>query len=217
MMPDLYLPAGRLSVLCLAAHPDDVEIGCGGTLLELIAARPETRLRFVTLTGSDERQQEALAAAEAFAPGSTSRFGGLPDGRLPAHWAQVKQLLEDVAAEDGPPDLIFAPRRDDAHQDHRLISELVPTVWRNALVMEYEIPKWDGDLGPVSTYVAIPEATARRKFDLLDRVYLSQLGRDWWSEDTFLSLMRLRGIECRTRYAEGFVVRKQRLSWSVPS
>lgn len=212
MMPELHLPTGSPSVLCLAAHPDDIEIGCGGTLLELVSARPGIRPRFCTLTGGPERQREARAAAEAFAPGSTSRFAGLPDGRLPAHWNQVKQFLEDVAAEHESPDLIFAPRREDAHQDHRLTSELVLTVWRNALVLEYEIPKWDGDLGPVSTYVPISEENARRKFELLDRAYQSQVGRDWWGEDTFLGLMRLRGIECRSKYAEGFVVRKQRLS-----
>jgi LmbE family N-acetylglucosaminyl deacetylase len=119
----------------------------------------------------------------------------------------VKQRLEELARTVRP-DLVLAPRREDAHQDHRLLAEVVPTVWRDSLVLHYEIPKWDGDLRPVTHYVPLDDAVARRKVDLLDECYPSQRGRDWWDEEMFLGLMRLRGMECRRRYAEGFVVVK---------
>ncbi|WP_278235253.1 PIG-L family deacetylase [Isoptericola sp. AK164] len=196
----------------MAAHPDDIEIACGGTLLGL-AARGGVAATFATLTGTPERRAEAEAAAQSFLPGATSRFWSLPDGHLPAHWGAVKGALEELARDLGPGaiDLVLAPGRDDAHQDHRLVAELVPTVWRDALVLEYEIPKWDGDLRRVSTYVPVDAADARRKVELLAKHYPSQVGRDWWDDETFLGLMRLRGMECRSTYAEGFTVRKQRL------
>jgi LmbE family N-acetylglucosaminyl deacetylase len=203
---ELGLPPGPLTVLCVGAHPDDIEIGCGGTLLRLAAARRITA-RNVVMTGTTERRAEAENAAAAFLPGSTVDVLGLPDGRLPAHWDAVKDALESVATAIRP-DVIFAPRRDDSHQDHRLVAELISTAWRDSLVLRYEIPKWDGDLRPVSHYVPLAEPDARRKVELLDKSYPSQVGRDWWDEDTFLGLMRLRGIECRARYAEGFVVDK---------
>ncbi len=205
-MIGLRLPDGPLEILCLGAHPDDIEIGCGGTLLTL-GSRPGLRATFAVLTGSPERHTEAQAAARAFVPGAATRLHGLPDGRLPAHWDEVKEALE-VLARDIRPDVVFCPRRDDAHQDHRLVAELTPTVWRDALVLEYEIPKWDGDLGRPSWYVGLDEETARRKVTLLDRCFPSQAGRDWWREDTFLGLMRLRGMECRAEAAEAFVVSK---------
>lgn len=208
-MIGVRLPPGNLSVLCLAAHPDDIEIGCGGTLLEL-GARGEVNATFVTLTGTAQRRGEAMAAAGVFLPGTRCLSMDLPDGRLPAHWGEVKQALEDIAA-DAKPDLILGPSRDDAHQDHRLLAELIPTVWRDALVLEYEIPKWDGDLGRVTTYVAISEENARRKVELLTECYQSQTSRTWWNDEVFLGLMRLRGIECGTQYAEGFVGRKSLL------
>ena len=143
------VPDGPLRIVCLGAHPDDIEIGCGGTLLTLAAARP-VQASVVVPTGTPERHAEARKATAAFLPGADVdvRLLDLPDGRLPAHWDTVKALLEDVAATTPAPDLVFAPRRDDAHQDHRLVAELAPTVWRDALVLRYEIPKWDGDLGP---------------------------------------------------------------------
>ena len=212
MLP-LGLPAGPLRIVCVGAHPDDVEIGCGGTLLALAEARA-LHATVVLPTGTPERHAEARKAAAAFLPGAEveMRLLGLQDGRLPAAWDTVKTMLEDVAAGSPAPDVVFAPRCDDAHQDHRLVAELAPTVWRDALVLRYEIPKWDGDLGRVSHYVPLDAALARRKVALLDEHYPSQAGRDWWDDETFLGLMRLRGIECRHPYAEGFVVDKAVLS-----
>lgn len=207
-MISLALPDGDLTVLCLAAHPDDIEIGCGATLLTLAAAR-SVRAHAVILTGSGSRVEEGLKATGRFLPGSAceSRVIGLADGYLPRQWGETKDALEAVAREVRP-DVIFAPRLDDAHQDHRLIAELVPTVWRDALVLRYEIPKWDGDLGPVTHYVPITPEIAHHKVELLNECFPSQVGRDWWDQEMFLGLMRIRGMECRSRYAEAFSVTK---------
>ena len=197
-------PADRpLSLLAVGAHPDDVEIGAGGLLLQL-AAGP-LQARYVLLTGTAERQAEARAAATAFLPGAdlTVELSQLPEGRLPGAWAQVKEILEQVAR-SCTPDVILAPSVGDAHQDHRTIAEIVPTVFRDQLCLSYEIPKWDGDLGRPSLYVPLSQETARRKVELLHKCYPSQHGRDWWDEEMFLSLARLRGMECRARYAEAF-------------
>ena len=200
----LEAPSGeRLSVLAIGAHPDDIEIGAGGLLLQL-AARP-LQARYVLLTGTAERQAEARAAAAAFLPGAdlTVELSQLPEGRLPAAWAQVKEILEQVARSCSP-DVILAPSVGDAHQDHRTIAEIVPTVFRDQVCLSYEIPKWDGDLGRPSLYVPLSPETARRKVELLHKCYPSQHGRDWWDDEVFLGLARLRGMECRARYAEAF-------------
>jgi LmbE family N-acetylglucosaminyl deacetylase len=206
----LRLPDGPLRVVCLGAHPDDVEIGCGGSLLALGASGRQLRVTHITPTGTVERHEEARKAAARFLPGAevTLRLLDLADGHLPAHWATVKDLLEDVARSEPAADVVFAPRLDDAHQDHRLVAELAPTVWRDALVLRYEIPKWDGDLGRATHYVPLDDDLARRKVELLNECYPSQVGRDWWDDEVFLGLMRLRGVECRHRYAEAFVVDK---------
>jgi LmbE family N-acetylglucosaminyl deacetylase len=203
----LSLPQGPLDVLLLGAHPDDIEIGCGGTLLTLAARAEPVRATAVILTGSDERCQEAVKATPRFLPGCDVQLHDLRDGFFPAQWGEAKAVLEGVAR-DVRPDLILAPRRDDAHQDHRLLGELTTTVWRDALVLHYEIPKWDGDLGAVTHYVPLDEDRAQEKVELLDECFPTQRERDWWGSDTFLALMRLRGIECRTPYAEGFLVSK---------
>jgi len=196
----------QLDVLCLGAHPDDIEIGCGGTLLSL-RKRPRTTVTGLVLTGSHERRKEAEAALPRFFPGATLNVVDLPDGRLPAHWNDVKDALEHVASLCHPT-LIFAPRPDDAHQDHRLLGRLTSTVWRDALILHYEIPKWDGDLTTPSHYVRLSEGQARQKVHFLDTSFPSQANRHWWDEELYLGLMRLRGVEIRTRYAEGFVTGK---------
>ena len=207
-MLGLSLPA-RIRVLCLGAHPDDIEIGCGGTLLRL-AASHDVQVTNVVLTGSSDRAQEAMEAASLFAQAEVVMFD-FPDGRLPAYWGDVKAALEEVARRPAP-DLLFAPNRDDAHQDHRLLAQLVTTVWRDVLVLSYEVPKWDGDFLPPSHYVPLSAAVAQRKVQLLNKAYPSQHSRDWWDDDLFLGVMRLRGMECRARYAEAFNVRKAILS-----
>jgi LmbE family N-acetylglucosaminyl deacetylase len=197
-------PEGRpLSVLAIGAHPDDIELGAGGLLLAL-AERP-LQARYVVLTGTAERQAEARAAAGSFLAGADPAIDmfALPDGRLPAAWGEVKEILEQVARTCAP-DLVLAPSAHDAHQDHRTVAELVTTVFRDQLYLAYEIPKWDGDLGRPSVYVPLSEQTARRKVELLHKCFPSQHGRDQWDDEVFLGLARLRGVECRARYAEAF-------------
>jgi LmbE family N-acetylglucosaminyl deacetylase len=206
-MLSLGLPRGPVGVLCLGAHPDDIEIGCGGTLLRL-GQRPSTCISALVMSGTPERVAESRAALSALAGADDATFLGFPDGRLPSRWDDVKQALEDHAARAATPDLVLAPRVDDAHQDHRLLGRLAPTVWRDSLVLHYEIPKWDGDVGQPTHYVGLSEEQARRKFELLDRHFPSQRARDWWDEELFLGLMRVRGMECRHRYAEGFFATK---------
>jgi LmbE family N-acetylglucosaminyl deacetylase len=206
----LIAPPGRpLSVLVIGAHPDDIEIGAGGTLLSLAESQPGLQARYVVLTGTADRQLEARNAAHVFLPAAdlTIELYDLPEGRLPAVWGGVKEALERVA-QSCSPDLIIAPSRDDAHQDHRTIGEVVPTVFRDQLYLAYEIPKWDGDLGRMMVYFPLPADVARRKVELLHKVFPSQRARDWWDDEAFLGIARLRGMECRTRYAEAFTCTK---------
>jgi LmbE family N-acetylglucosaminyl deacetylase len=208
-------PGAPLSVLVIGAHPDDIEIGAGGLLLALAAGAP--RVHYVVLTGTAERQREARHAAAAFLDGAdlTVSLHDLPEGRLPAQWAAVKDLLEGEAS-SFTPDLVIAPWSADAHQDHRTIGELVPTVFRDQLYLAYEIPKWDGDLGRPATYFPMTDETARRKAELLHECYPSQRARDWWDDEVFLGIARLRGMECRARYAEAFYCDKMVLAAAAP-
>jgi LmbE family N-acetylglucosaminyl deacetylase len=193
---------GIRTLVAVGAHPDDIEIAAGGLLS--ILDRPGLRVHYVLLTGTPERQAEARAAAAAFLPSAEITFAltDLPDGRLPAHWGTVKAFLHEL----GPaqPDLVLCPSLADAHQDHRLLGEMAPTVFRSALVLRYEIPKWDGDLGRPNVYLPLADEVARRKVALLHEYFPSQKHRDWWDDEVFLGLARLRGMECRSRYAEAF-------------
>lgn len=198
-----------LAVLALGAHPDDIEIGAGGTLLSLAGRHPGLRVRYVLMSGTAARKEEARAAARAFTPGADLQveLHDLPEGRLPAVWGQAKEVIESVARSFRP-DVILAPSPGDAHQDHRTLAELVPTAFRDQVYLGYEIPKWDGDMSRPNTYFPLTDEIARRKAELLDKCYPSQHRRDWWGEETFLALARLRGVECRARYAEAFTCAK---------
>ena len=199
-------PPGRpLSLLAIGAHPDDIEIGAGGTLLTLAESQPGLEVRYLVLTGTAERRLEARRAAASFLPGAslTVDLRELPEGRFPAIWAEVKEVLEQTAG-DCSPDIVLAPGRKDAHQDHRTIAEIVPTVFRDQLYLAYEIPKWDGDMTRPSVYFPLTAEIARRKVELLHKSFPSQRSRDWWDDEVFLGLARLRGMECRATYAESF-------------
>ncbi|GAA0361392.1 PIG-L family deacetylase [Microbispora corallina] len=201
---------GMRAVAALGAHCDDLAIGAGGTLLSLCAAHPGVRVDALVLSGGGtEREDEERAALAAFCAGADLRLTvlKLPDGRLPAHWDEAKSAVEELRARTDP-DLLLAPHRGDAHQDHRGLAELVPTAFRNHLVLGYEIVKWDGDLGRPSAYQPLSPEVARAKADLLQRHYPSQRHRPWYDPEAFLGLARIRGIECGARYAEAFHVNK---------
>ncbi|TCO52074.1 LmbE family N-acetylglucosaminyl deacetylase [Kribbella antiqua] len=216
MLPfQLGLQNRPVHLVALGAHPDDIEIGCGGTLLKLAESVPELTAEFVIATGSPERLEEARRGAELFLPGCavTITSAELPDGRLPSFWNETKELLEATARGSRTPDLVLAPSRTDAHQDHRLIAKLAPTVWRNHLVLHYEIPKWDGDISRPWLYVGLTEAQLRDKITRLHKAYPSQVPHDWFDEEVFAGLARLRGMECRAPYAEAFTTAKATLTW----
>lgn len=213
----LGAPGDTLTVLALGAHCDDVEIGAGGTLLRLAEEVGGLRAHVVVLSSTADRAAEAQASARAFlAPAELDvTVHGLVDGRFPAQWGEVKSLLDELARAVSP-DVVLAPHPRDAHQDHRVLGELVTTSFRDHLVLRYEIPKWDGDLGASrpTHYVPLDEPTARRKCELLRKHFPSQWGRDWFSDETFLGLARLRGMECRAPYAEAFSIDKALLSFT---
>ena len=215
-MFDLEDAKGRTSplrVAVLGAHADDVEIGAGGTLLRLVSERPRTSVTSVVFTGGDARADEARSAAADLLQGALEvdvLTPGFRDGFLPYQAAEVKEWARD-ALSSLEADLVLTHRRDDAHQDHRFLSDLAWQLFRGAAVVEYEVPKWDGDLGRPNAYVALEDETLERKVDTLGRHFSSQHGKRWYDGETFRSLARLRGVEAGVRYAEGFACRK--LTW----
>jgi LmbE family N-acetylglucosaminyl deacetylase len=202
----------RLRVLCMGAHSDDIEIGCGATILELAARRPRPEFRWVVWSALGEREREAARGARKFlgpAAAEAVRVHSFRDGYFPAQFAEIKEAFESLAREFRP-DIVLTHTRDDRHQDHRIVSDLTWNTFRSQLILEYEIPKWDGDLGRPNLYVPVSKATATRKARALMSVFGTQRSKDWFSEETFLGLMRLRGMECRAAdgYAEAFCARK---------
>ncbi|MET9120523.1 PIG-L family deacetylase [Streptomyces sp. NPDC004528] len=207
----IRLGTGSLErVVAVGAHCDDIAIGAGGTLLTLCRARPGVRVDVLVLSGGGgEREQEERSALAAFCPGADLRVTvhKLPDGRLPAHWDEAKAAVEELRA-GTEPDLVLAPRTDDAHQDHRGLARLMTTAFRDHLVLGYEIVKSDGDLGRPPAYQPLSPETAEEKVRLLEEHYPSQRHRPWYDREAFLGLARIRGIECNARYAEAFAVTK---------
>jgi LmbE family N-acetylglucosaminyl deacetylase len=206
---DLAKPGKALSVLCIGAHSDDVEIGAGGTILTWLASGAEVSVDWCVLSAVGEREEEARASASDFLKGAARvnmHLGAFRDGYLPAERDRVKDWVE--ALKPIKPDVILTHTRADAHQDHRLVCELVWNAFRDNLVLEYEIPKWDGDLGQPNLYVPLSDEILRRKIELLHRHFGSQRSKAWFDEETFRGLARLRGMECRARYAEAFFARK---------
>jgi LmbE family N-acetylglucosaminyl deacetylase len=200
-----------LRVLAIGAHADDIEIGCGGTLLRWAAERPDLALDWLVLSATGERRDEAAGSPGVLLPDVAPRvtIHDLRDGYFPADFAAVKEAI--VAARDRhDPDVILCHRREDAHQDHRLVGELAPQVFRDRLILEYEVPKWDGDLGPANVYVPLAEADCQRKIDHLLAAFPSQRERSWFTPATFRAMLRLRGIEAgsSTDHAEAFTCRK---------
>ncbi|WP_063131095.1 PIG-L deacetylase family protein [Nocardia fusca] len=203
-------PARLGEVALLGAHCDDIAIGMGATLLTLTRGNPGLRVRALVLSGGGTaRAAEESAALERFCADADLDLTvlDLPDGRAPAHWDGVKSALAEFRL-DTDPELVFAPQRGDAHQDHRLLAELVTTEFRDHLVLGYEILKWETDTPrPVVLHPVAPEIAAE-KARLLAECYPSQAHRDWFDEAAFLGLARVRGVQCHSEYAEGFELTK---------
>lgn len=201
-----------LNILCLGAHCDDIEIGCGATLLTLLSQRQDINVYWQVFSSTPSREQEALAGAKLFTANANSleidirRFR---DGFLPYEGSAVKEAIEETKSKFVP-DVVFTHYRNDLHQDHRKISELTWNTFRNHLILEYEIPKWDGDIGTPNVFVSIDKAIASEKIAALQSVYNSQKNKEWFTDDLFHSLLRIRGMEANsvTNLAEAFYARK---------
>jgi LmbE family N-acetylglucosaminyl deacetylase len=199
-------------LLCLGAHCDDIEIGCSATVLTLLAQYPDLNVTWVVMAGDERRAQEGLESAHALLAGipkKTVLVQSFRDGFLPYQGAAVKEYFEGLKA-DVSPDLVLTHWRQDLHQDHRLVSELTWNTFRDHLIWEYEIPKYDGDLGNPNLFVPVDAAICRRKVENLLTTFATQADKPWFREDLFLALMRLRGMECHapSGYAEAFYCRK---------
>jgi LmbE family N-acetylglucosaminyl deacetylase len=212
---DLVRPGETLSVLCLGAHSDDIEIGAGGTILGWIASGVRLEVRWCVLSAIGPRAAEAEASAKAFLAGASSsniELARFEDGFFPYQGAAIKAWLEALKNRIRP-DVVLTHRGNDAHQDHREVSQLTWNLFREHLILEYEIPKWDGDLGQPNLYVPLTSAVLERKIELLLSHFQTQRSKAWFDAETFRGLARLRGMECRSpeRYAEAFALRKARL------
>jgi LmbE family N-acetylglucosaminyl deacetylase len=204
-------PDTPLKVLCLGAHSDDIEIGCGGTMLALLEKYPQAEVRWVVFSGSGVRAEEARESARLFlgkAARKQVQVRNFRDSFFPAQWEAVKQSFEEL--KPFAPDVVFTHYRNDLHQDHRVICELTWNAFRDHLVLEYEIPKWDGDLGQPNFYVPLDKGVCDMKVAHLTSAFKSQASKHWFDEETFFSLLRIRGVEANApqRYAEAFYARK---------
>lgn len=214
----LVRPGERLDILCLGAHSDDIEIGLGGTLLSLIASGVRLHVHWCVFSANGDRASEAEASAAAFLEGAAAsriELAGFDDSYFPAQSRSIKEWLAGIRAQ-GRPDLVFTHARDDAHQDHREVRQLTWNLFRDHLVLEYEIPKWDGDLTQPNVYCALSNGMMEKKISLLEAHFGTQRSKDWFDAETFMGLARLRGMECRAphRYAEAFHMRKALLSFA---
>lgn len=202
---------GKLQILCLGCHSDDIEIGCGGTVLRLAEQFPECEFHWVVFSALGPRRAEAERAAELFggARRKNTLLKSFPDAFMPFVGAEIKAVFEELK-QTVSPDLIFTHNRKDAHQDHRLIAELTWNTFRNHLILEYEIPKYDGDLGQPSVFIPLDRDTCQKKVQYIMEAFQSQHPKRWFEPETFLALMRLRGMECNavSGYAEAFYCRK---------
>lgn len=203
---------GPLKILCLGAHCDDIEIGSGGALLRLLGERPGSSVHWVVFASNPEREREARASAAEFLSGAGRAnvvVKSFRESYFPFGAAEIKDDFERLKG-DMDPDLVFTHHLADRHQDHRLIAELTWNTFRNHFVAEYEIPKYEGDLGAPNLFFPLPESIARRKIELILRHFPSQAGRAWFRPETFEAVLRLRGVECNAPegWAEGFHCRK---------
>jgi LmbE family N-acetylglucosaminyl deacetylase len=200
------------SILCLGAHSDDIEIGCGGTVLKLVESNPGLAVHWVVFSAVGDRGNEAKASAARFlarAGAQTVELHQFRDGFFPSEHAKIKTYFEELKARVQP-DVIFTHTRADLHQDHRVVCELTWNTFRSHLVLEYEVPKWDGDMGAPNVFVPLEERHADEKIAILMDCFGTQRGKRWFDAETFAGLMRLRAMECdaTARRAEAFYGRK---------
>lgn len=205
-------PGQPIRILCLGAHADDIEIGCGGTVLKLLAEYQDLEVYWVVFSADAERRCEAQKSASLFLKAAKQRtviIRDFRDGFFPYIGTNIKEYFEELKQEIVP-DLIFTHYRDDRHQDHRTISDLTWNTYRNHLILEYEIPKYDGDLGLPNCFVSLDGSICREKIRFLRSAFSSQKEKRWFDEEVFLGLMRLRGVEAGglSQYAEAFYARK---------
>jgi len=199
-------------ILCLGAHCDDIEIGCGGTILKLIEDYSNIAVYWVVFSSNQQRAQEAKISSNIFLKEVSNKevvIKNFQDGFLPFQGKEVKECFEELKQEFSP-DLILTHHRQDRHQDHRLISDFTWNTFRNHLILEYEIPKYDGDLGTPNFFVHLDEAICRRKIQYLIDAFPTQKNKQWFTEETFRSILRIRGIESNSpsNYSEAFHCRK---------
>jgi LmbE family N-acetylglucosaminyl deacetylase len=210
---EIFLKSNEpLTILCLGAHSDDIEIGCGGTLLRLLSEYDNIEVHWVVLGSSGIRNTEAFESANKFLMMAKKKniiVEDFKDGFFPYMGEEIKAFFEKLKKEISP-DIIFTHYRHDLHQDHRLLSELTWNTFRNHLILEYEIMKYDGDIGNPNFFVQLDYDTCQKKVTQILESFKSQSNHRWFSEDAFLALLRLRGIECNApeNYAEGFYCRK---------
>jgi len=212
MLNATFTKGPGLRLLCLGAHSDDIEIGCGGTILRVLEENPTVEVCWAVLGASGARTAEALKSANLFLANARQKeviTREFRDGYFPYLGAEIKDFFEELKRKFIP-DLILTHHREDLHQDHRLVSELTWNTFRNHLILEYEIVKYDGDLGAPNFFVCLSEALAKRKIRNLIDCFQSQRNKSWFTEDTFSSILRLRGVESNApeKYAEGFYCRK---------
>lgn len=210
MLPIKFNKLAPLDILCIGAHCDDIEIGAGGTLLKLMDSYEIGQLTWVVLASNEHRKKEAQKSAEKFLSGVSNKsiiINSYRDGFLPFQAVEIKEYFEKIRKEISP-DIIFSHYREDRHQDHRLISDLTWNTWRNNLILEYEIPKYDGDLGNPNFYVSLNEEFINKKNSIIIENYISQQTKHWFCDSTFRALPRLRGMESATNFAEAFFARK---------
>jgi LmbE family N-acetylglucosaminyl deacetylase len=199
-----------LNILCLGAHCDDIEIGAGGTLLKMFENFKINAVKWVVFASNEIRKQEATNSAERFLHNVKSKdivIKAYRDGFLPFLAIEVKETFEAIKKEFQP-DIIFTHYRDDRHQDHRLVSDLTWNTWRNHTILEYEIPKYDGDLGAPNLFVPLDENYINRRNGIIIDAFASQRDKHWFDDATFKALPRLRGMESASLFAEAFYARK---------
>jgi len=198
----------ELKILCLGAHPDDIEIGCGGTILRLVEEAPKAQFCWVVFSGNPKRSEEACQSADFFLREAKSKkifVEKFRESYFPFIGAQIKDFFEKLKTEFSP-DLIFTHYSSDAHQDHRLISDLTWNTFRDHFILEYEIPKYDGDFGNPNLHICLTESHVTQKTSHICNIFQTQKEKQWFDEETFRSILKLRGVECNSpsRFAEAF-------------